>query len=77
MNAQVRELLEKANALSPEERIELADLLYADTVNPDAEWEAAWAVEAERRIEAYRRGEVEAIPSEEAHDRIERELGLK
>lgn len=63
MNAQVRELLEK---LSPEERIELADLLYADTVTPDAEWEAAWAAEAERRIEAYRRGEVEAIPSEEA-----------
>ena len=66
MNAQVRELLEKANALSPEERIELADLLYADTVTPDAEWEAAWAAEAEGRIEAYRRGEVEAIPSEES-----------
>lgn len=66
MNAQVRELLEKANALPPEERIELADLLYADTVTPDAEWGAAWAAEAERRVEAYRRGEVGAIPSEEA-----------
>lgn len=77
MNTHVRELLEKAKKLKPEERIELADLLYADTVTPDAEWEATWAAEAERRIDAYRRGEVEAIPSEEVHERIERELGLK
>lgn len=76
MNTQVRELLEKAKTLSPEERIELADLLYADAT-PDAGWEAAWAAEAERRIEAYRRGEIEAIPSEEVHERIEKELGLK
>ncbi len=77
MNAHVRELLEQAKKLKPEERIELADLLYADTVIPDAEWEAAWAEEAQSRIEAFRRGEIKAVPAEEVHARLEKEFGLK
>ena len=42
MNAHVKELLEEAKKLSVHERIELADLIYAD-VPVDPEWEAAWA----------------------------------
>lgn len=77
MNAHVGELYEQAKHLSAEERIELADLLYADTATPDAEWEAAWVAEAERRLEAYRRGEMEAIDAEEVHARLRAKYGLK
>jgi putative addiction module component (TIGR02574 family) len=77
MNAHVKQLLEEARKLSADERIELADLLYADAVTPDPEWEAAWAAEAQRRIEAYRRGEVQAVDAEQMHAQIEEEFGLK
>lgn len=77
MNANVMDLLEEAKKLSADERIELADLLYADTVTPDPEWEAAWASEAKSRIEAYRRGEIEAVDADQVHARIEEKYGLK
>lgn len=77
MNAHVMELLEEAKKLSVDERIELADLLYADTVTPDPEWEAAWPAEARSRIDAYRRGETQAVDADEMHARIEKEFGLK
>ena len=77
MNAHVMELLAEAKKLSVDERIELADLLYADTVTPDPEWEAAWAAEARSRIDAYRRGEIQAVDADEMHAQIEKEFGLK
>lgn len=77
MNAQVQELLEQARKLSAEERIELADLLYADTTTPDAEWEAAWAAEAEQRLAAFERGEMEAHDADEVHRRIGEKFGFK
>ena len=75
MNAQVMELLVEAKKLTPEQRIELADLIYAD-VPVDLSWEAAWAKEAQGRIEAYRRGEIEAVDAEEMHARINAKYGL-
>ena len=77
MNAQVKELFERAKQLSADERAELADLLYADISIPTNEWEAAWAAEAQRRIEAYRRGEIEAIDADDVHARIKEKYGLK
>lgn len=77
MNTQVEELLARAKQLTPDQRIELADLIYADTVAPDPKWEAAWAKEAQGRIEAYRRGEIEAVDADEMHAQIEAEFGLK
>ena len=75
MNAQVMELLVEAKKLTPEQRIELADSIYAD-VPVDLSWEAAWAREAQGRIEAYRRGEIEAVDAEEMHARINAKYGL-
>ena len=75
MNAHVKELLEEAKKLSVHERIELADLIYAD-VPVDPEWEVAWAKEAQSRIEAYRRGEIETVDADEMHVRIAAKYGL-
>lgn len=77
MNAHVKELFEQAKQLSTDERIELADLLYADTVKPDAEWEAAWIAEAERRLEAIERGEMSLIDAEVVHARLRAKFGLE
>ncbi len=77
MNTQVKELLEEAKKLSVEERIELADLLYADSATPDPEWEATWVAEAERRLEAIERGEMALIDAEEVHARLRAKFGIK
>jgi putative addiction module component (TIGR02574 family) len=75
MNTQVEELLDRAKQLTPDQRIELADLLYAD-VPVNSSWERDWAAEAQSRIEAYRRGEIEAVDADEMHARIEEKYGL-
>jgi len=49
----------------------------ATKVMDDPKWEAAWAVEAQRRLDSYRRGEIEAVDAEVMHARIAEEFGLK
>lgn len=43
----------------------------------DPEWEVAWIKECERRLDAYRRGEIEAVDAEVMHARIAEKYGLK
>ena len=64
---QVSELLEKALALSSQDRGLLIDLLIATLDNGPAEEgvEAAWKEEIERRIEDVRSGRVKMIPAEQ------------
>jgi putative addiction module component (TIGR02574 family) len=57
-------VLEEALALPPEERERLADALY-DSLEPDEEWERAWAAEVERRVKDLDEGRTRAIPAEE------------
>ena len=60
-------VLEEALALPPEERAELADRLWSslDSVS-QRRVDQLWAEEVEARLDAYDRGEVEAIPAERA-----------
>jgi putative addiction module component (TIGR02574 family) len=53
----------EAMKLSIEERAELADRLWA-SLEPQADVDAAWAVEIERRVRQLETGEVETIPLE-------------
>ena len=65
MNAKIKALSEEARRLSPEERAELVEDLL-ESLNPvDPEIDRLWAAEARDRLEAYRRGEIEAITLEE------------
>ncbi len=54
-----------------------SDRVEAMKVMDDPEWEAAWVKECERRLEAYRRGEIEAVDAEVMHARISEKYGLK
>lgn len=65
MNAKTKALSEEARKLSPEERIALIEDLQRSLAPVDPEIERAWAEEARSRLDAYRRGELEAIPFEE------------
>jgi putative addiction module component (TIGR02574 family) len=64
---QVSELLEKALALSTQDRGLLIDRLAASLDNEPAEEgvETAWKEEIERRIEDVRSGRVKTIPGEQ------------
>jgi putative addiction module component (TIGR02574 family) len=77
MNTHVKELLEQAKTLSEDERILLADLLYAESSLSTEEWEAAWLDECERRLAEYEEGQVEAMNSEEVFARLKSQYNLK
>jgi hypothetical protein len=54
-------LSEQAMLLPPEERLALVDRLLDTRDEPDPALDALWATEAQSRLEAYRRREVEAM----------------
>jgi len=65
------QILAEAMKLDAKERDALADELWR-TVDHDSEHDidAGWAEEAERRIAAYQRGEVQAKPVDEVIQRL-------
>jgi putative addiction module component (TIGR02574 family) len=66
MRDPVLELAEKGRRLTPQQRSRLVDLLQESLVETDLpEVAAAWGREIERRIAAYKNGEVRAYDLEE------------
>lgn len=67
------ELEAAAMSLPRAERARLAERLLA-SLDDEADVEEAWREEVRRRLEAYRKGEMEAVPAskvlEEARDRL-------
>ena len=62
----VLELAERSRALNPQERARLVDLLLATLDDPAAsELSEAWNREIERRIAAYKAGQVDPFDLEE------------
>ena len=64
MNAKTKALSQEARKLSPDERIALIEDLQRSLMPTDPEVDRAWAEEARARLNAYRRGEIEAISLE-------------
>lgn len=64
-NSPLEDIEAAALQLAPSERAHLAERLLV-SLDEDDEILAAWVEEAERRGEAYERGEMEAIDFEEA-----------
>jgi putative addiction module component (TIGR02574 family) len=72
LTPQVSELLEKALALSTQERGALINRLIASLDDEPAEEgvEAAWDEEIKRRVEDIRSGRVKTIPGEQVLGRL-------
>ena len=71
MSHTIDTVFEAAMTLSDDDRVELADRLFF-TLSPQrqAEIDAAWAVEAERRMQEFRDGKVKGVPWEEVRDSL-------
>jgi putative addiction module component (TIGR02574 family) len=65
MNAKIKALSEQARQLTPEERAELVEDILQSLDSTDPEIDRLWAIEARDRLDAYRRGEIEAVTLEE------------
>jgi putative addiction module component (TIGR02574 family) len=73
MSAESKRILNDALELPPVERAELVEELLSSFDFPARqEVDALWAKEAEDRIEAYDRGEVESRPVSQVFERIDR-----
>jgi putative addiction module component (TIGR02574 family) len=71
MNERVKKLSEEIRRLAPDEQADLMDeLLVLAIRDPDPSVEQAWAAEAERRLDAWERGETDAVPAEDVIDRL-------
>ena len=72
MTIQAQQVLEQAVRLPPIERAELLEGLLSSFDFPArSDIDAAWAVEAEDRIDAYERGDVKALPASKVFEQID------
>jgi putative addiction module component (TIGR02574 family) len=71
------QIVEQALTLTPEDRAYIADALEQSLSNggfATPEIASAWAAEIERRITAYDRGEIQAVGTESAIERVRQQL---
>jgi len=72
VSATSEQILQQALALPPEERAELLDQLLAAFQGPtDPALDELWVAEAHDRLDAYHRGELEAVGIEEVLKEID------
>ena len=64
------EILQQLLALPVETRAAIADKLLESIDPPDERNQRLWAEEAERRITAFERGEMEAVPGDEVFAKL-------
>jgi hypothetical protein len=71
--AEREKVVQEALSLSPQDRLYVADVLEQSLSGGEfatPEIAVAWTVEIQKRIDAYDRGEVAAIPLDASLDRI-------
>jgi len=76
MARQFSEIQEELSGLPASDRARLA-LALVESLEPEEEGDIAeaWRVEAERRYEQYRLGEIQAIPADQVFANVRRRLG--
>jgi len=60
-----KEILKQAMKLKPEERFLIIEGLIKSLDEPDKNIDEIWAIEAEKRLKAYREGKLEGIPMDD------------
>jgi putative addiction module component (TIGR02574 family) len=60
-----KDVLKQALKLKPEERFMVVEGLIRSLDEPDDSLDEIWAEEAEKRLNAYRSGNLEGVPMEE------------
>jgi putative addiction module component (TIGR02574 family) len=70
MSELAEKLIQQALGLPADERAEVAERLLSSLEPPLSSIDQLWAQEAEDRVDAYERGEIEAIPAEDVFNAI-------
>jgi putative addiction module component (TIGR02574 family) len=77
MSMTLDQIVQEARQLPREQVAELVDRLTFELHDePDAEHDAAWAEEVERRLAEIRSGKVKPVPGEEVMARARKIVGL-
>ena len=71
MSTAIEEVLKEALRLPPRQRAAVAGELLSSLHRPDAEIEAIWSEEVEKRVRAFDEGRIDAITEEEFFDELE------
>ena len=74
MSTRTTELLQEILLMPPEERAELADDILASLDPAEPEIMKLWAAEAEDRVAAFERGEIEAVSADSVFDQIDQKI---
>jgi len=73
MRLRLDEVLDEALKLKPMDRAELVEQILASFEFPERKQiDEVWAQEAEDRLEAYERGEIQSTPAKKVFDDIDR-----
>jgi len=73
MTAQTEQVLKEILELPPIDRAEMVERILSSFDFPNRkEIDAAWAHEAEERIDAYEGGDIKATPASRVFDKIDR-----
>ena len=71
MSDQGQQVLEEALSLPPEERLKVAELLLSSLDSAaQQKIDSLWAAEAEDRLDAFDRGEIQAIPAGDVFNEV-------
>ena len=62
-------ILNHALELTAAERADVVEQLLFSLDRPDSKMDAIWAKEADARVEAYYKGEIETIPAQEVFEK--------
>lgn len=73
MSSVTEELEAAVQSLPRSERARLAERLIA-SLDEDAEVEEAWATEVRQRLEAFEKGEIEAVAAQEVLEEARRRI---
>lgn len=60
-----KDIPEKTLKLKPQDKLTVVEGLLKSLDEPDKDIDRIWAEEAEKRLDAYRRGDLEGMPMEE------------
>ncbi len=75
MTAQTMDIMERAEMLPIDLKLELVDRLLESIGPSQREIDELWSIEAERRVEEVRSGKVKTIPGEQVFAEIEERFG--
>lgn len=73
MSTRTTEILNEVLSMPPEERAELVDSILSSLEPGDPKILEMWAAEAEDRVAAFERNEIEAVSAESVFEEIDRQ----